>query len=551
MKTKSLKHILLAYLMVIAANFAFAQTATVPMYQVHEITFQGETYQPQDAPAAEVDFTTTWRHESGSPSYTIHGFYDGDGKGGMSGNVFKVRFCPTRPGKWTLEQTTSSDGKLNGQHQGYTINCTESSHKGFWKVDEQSPGKRWYQRSDGSHAYIVGNTLYSFLSEHLKGEPTGGNIADDVRKSSQYFRKLRFAVTGDIFPHPTEKPFLDEQGKPTDHGKYAHRPNPAWFSQRVDLAVKTAYEQDLIADMILNGPDSEEARSALLAAGNGGDPEPYLRYIAARYGSYPHVWICLSNEYDIRKPKFKPEEIRRFGFIMKDLLPYENPLSVHSNQGNWNEGLNSDIPWNDHIIIQNKIKKMSSAADYNLLNYWIGGGDKPVVNDELAYQGEGDGWNEGDVIEAHLGAFLGGGYGSSGHKSGYKLGHYFAGNFNADEHTAADNLHWMCQVIDENINFWKLEPEYYTYTHEGSSAMFHNLHPDFRVMRQGKEQYVLGTNQAKKEVLANLPEGNWEVKMYDIIAKQEKVIAKSASGKFTFDAPDSRAMIFHFKKADE
>ena len=287
----------------------------------------------------------------------------------------------------------------------------------------------------------------------------------------------------------------------------------------MDQAVKTAHEQDLIADMILNGPDSEEARSALLASGNGGDPTPYLRYMAARYGSYPQVWLCLSNEYDIRKPNFEPEQIRKFGFAMKALLPYQNPLSVHANQGNWSEKLNSIIPWNDHIVIQNKIKKMSSAADYTLLNYWIGGGDKPIVNDELAYQGEGDGWSEEDVIEAHLGAFLGGGYGSSGHKSGNKLGHYFAGNFDAQEHTAADNLQWMCRKIDENIAFWHLAPEYYTYTHEGSSSIFHHLHSDFRVMVREKQTYVLGTNQAKKGLLANLPEGKWQVTMYDMIAK--------------------------------
>ncbi len=529
-------------------NLTYGQTAETSVYAVHELVFQGETYKASDAPAAEVDFTTTWRHESGSPTYTVHGFYDGDGKGGMAGNVFKVRFCPTQSGTWTLEETASNDAKLKDQHQGYTVNATASSHPGFWHVDEQSAGQRWYQRSDGSHAYVIGNTLYSFLSEHLKGEPTGGNIADDVRKSAQYFRKLRFAVTGDIFPHPTEKPFLNDQGQPTDDGNFSHRPNPAWFSQRVDLAVQTAYEQDLIADMILNGPDSEAARSALLATAHGGDPVPYLRYIAARYGSYPHVWLCLSNEYDIRKPNFEPKEIRTFGHTMKKFLPYDNPLSVHSNQGNWSERLNSTIDWNEHIIIQNKIKKMSSSADYTVLNYWIGGGNKPVVNDELAYQGEGDGWSEADVIEAHLGAFLGGGYGSSGHKSGYKLGHYFAGNFSAEEHTAADNLHWMCQKIDE-IKFWQMHPQYYTYTHEGSSSIFHHLHPDFRVL-VGEQEYVLGTNQAHSGILANLPDGTWQVTQLDMIAQQEKQLATDARDKFTFDAPDSRAVLFHFKKVD-
>jgi hypothetical protein len=38
---------------------------------------------------------------------------------------------------------------------------------------------------------------------------------------------------------------------------------------------------------------------------------------------------------------------------------------------------------------------------------------------------------EEDVLEAFLGVFLGGGYGSIGYKTGLKLGQYFAGRFDA------------------------------------------------------------------------------------------------------------------------
>ena len=106
----------------------------------------------------------------------------------------------------------------------------------------------------------------------------------------------------------------------------------------------------------------------------------------------------------------------------------------------------------------------------------------------------------------------------------------------------------MCQKIDE-INFWQMRPEYYTYTHEGSSSIFHHLHPDFRVL-VGEQEYVLGTNQAHSNILANLPDGTWQVTQLDMIAQQEKQLATDARDKFTFDAPDSRAVLFHFKKVD-
>ena len=90
---------------------------------------------------------------------------------------------------------------------------------------------------------------------------------------------------------------------------------------------------------------------------------------------------------------------------------------------------------------------MDKAADCNNLNYWIGG-KKPVINDELAYEGKGDGWTEEDVIGAVLGAFIGGGYASTGYKSGAKIGHYFTGNFDASEHSASDNLLYLRNIIN-------------------------------------------------------------------------------------------------------
>ena len=255
---------------------------------------------------------TRWEHETGL-SYTVHAFWDGDGQGGTEGNVFKVRFCPTTTGTWTLIETTSNQAELDGQNEGLQIVCTPSDHPGFWEVDREQTAGRWYRRSDGSHPYIFGNTMYTFLSERDNKGPSGGNIADDVRNSAAYFKKIRFSITGGRYPHPMAKPFLDDRGRPTDDGNFSHRPNPAWFHERVDLATRTAYERDLIADIIINGPDTVENRAVLQAGANGGDPTPILRYLAARYGSYPNVWFCLCNEFDIKQPQYTCDQINRFG----------------------------------------------------------------------------------------------------------------------------------------------------------------------------------------------------------------------------------------------
>jgi hypothetical protein len=415
---------------------SFGQIHEAAQFDVEEIRFEGVNYTLKDNPVRDIYLVTTWKNNN--KTIRVHGFYDGDGQGGLAGNIFKVRFCPTTPGTWTLEKVISNDNKLHGQHEGMTVQCASSGNSGFWIPDPQSPGSRWFQRTDGSHQYFSGNTLYSYLSEYdNEGKPTGGNILDDTELSGKYFGKVRFSITGDLFPHPEEKPFIDNQGNLTDDGNFSHRPNPRWFQQRVDLAVQTCFEHDVIADMIINGPDSKNSRSILYAGENGGDNTPILRYIAARYGSYPNVWICLSNEFNIRTPKYTPDQISTFGYRIKEFLPYPTPLSVHANQHDWIVELTREVPWNTHVILQNKLKTLYAAADFAEKNYWKAGAGKPVVNDELAYQGAGDGWNEEDVIEAHLGAFLGASYGSSGFKSGHKLGHYFMGDFDINEHTAA------------------------------------------------------------------------------------------------------------------
>ena len=515
----------------------------VELYGIHEVTFSGPRYGPADAPAVDAELVTLWRHESGRPTCRIYGFWDGDGKGANSGNVFKARFCPTKPGDWTLVRTQSNKSALRGQSEGYKVVCTGGSHKGFWLADG-----RWYKRSDGSHPYIIGNTMYSFLSEYDDRGPSGGNIADDIRANSKYFKKVRFSITPDRYPHPKDKPFLDDSGRPTDDGDFSHRPNPTWFHNRVDLAVRTAYEHDLIADLIINGPDTRQSRSVLRAAANGGDCTPILRYIVARYGSFPNVWICLANEFDIKNPKYTTAEIRKFGAIVREHLAYPVPMSVHSRPQDWRAELNAEPPWHDHVTLQNKLKKLHLAADFVSRNFSIGA-NLPVIDDELAYEGKGDGWSEADVIESHLGAFLGGGYGTTGHKPASKKGHYFFGNFKAAEHKAADNLLWLRHIIDENIAFWKMQP--LPAPRENAKAgIFENLDAEFRAMAWPARQYVLGANKPRKGIRATLPDGDWRVTCYDVMARRQIVVERSAQGTLVFDSPDSRAALFLFSKTE-
>lgn len=162
---------------------------------------------------------------------------------------------------------------------------------------------------------------------------------------------------------------------------------------------------------------------------------------------------------------------------------------------------------------------------------------------------DGDGWSETDVIEAMLGAFLGGGYATTGYKHPKtKQGHYFAGDFSADEHTAAVNLKLFRDVIDANISFWKMEPVFVSSTGATHTSRFSHIAGTFRAMQWPGHEYVLGTNQQKENIRVNLPQGSWTITRYDLINQTTKVLASHAIDDFTFNAPDSRAVLFHVKR---
>jgi hypothetical protein len=74
----------------LAACSRGAAEQRVPLYGVHEVVFDGPRCGAGEAPARDVELVTQWRHESGSPTCAILGFWDGDGHGGTAGADFEA-----------------------------------------------------------------------------------------------------------------------------------------------------------------------------------------------------------------------------------------------------------------------------------------------------------------------------------------------------------------------------------------------------------------------------------------------------------------------------
>jgi hypothetical protein len=107
--------VLAASLLAVAPSSAAADVGAVKQYHVIELSLDGPDTRPRDAPARDIEWYVTFRHESDGTMVCMPGLADGAGRGGKAGNVFKVRFCPPEPGVWTVVETRSNSDKLRGR----------------------------------------------------------------------------------------------------------------------------------------------------------------------------------------------------------------------------------------------------------------------------------------------------------------------------------------------------------------------------------------------------------------------------------------------------
>ena len=187
---RSLCHVAAALVAVGIANGLLPgeEVGEVPVYSVAEITFQGPLHTAKDSPARDVHLEVAFRHESGSPEFSVQGFFDGDGQGGIEGDVFKVRFCPHEG--WEMDAERSDLQRTATRWPATRRLCHSDTVEVAWILGcrrRERPGRRWYRRSDGLHQFIFGNTHYTILTEHgLNGKPTGGNITEDMATNAKF-----------------------------------------------------------------------------------------------------------------------------------------------------------------------------------------------------------------------------------------------------------------------------------------------------------------------------------------------------------------------------
>lgn len=307
----------------------------------------------------------------------VDGFYDGDG-------VYKVRFMPSYEGKYRYTVTGSYSVSPEPVSGGFEVLPAREGNHGPVRV----AGTYHFSYADGTPYYSLGTTCYVWeLQEDAR-------IAETLESLSEAgFNKIRFCIFPKHYDYnfgePRSYPY---EGTPMDNSVltednfwgYTKNPkeNNQWdftrfrpeYFKHIEHCIEELSRRGVEADLILWHPYDRWGFSKMSKA----EDDLYLSYVIARFAAFHNVWWSLANEYDILEKT--TEDWERFGSMLCERDPYGHLRSIH----NCIPFYDYTRPWVTHCSIQ----RQDIYKTAELTNEWRSKYKKPVVIDEMAYEGD-------------------------------------------------------------------------------------------------------------------------------------------------------------------
>ena len=295
-------------------------------------------------------------------------FWDG-------GNVWKARFAPPEIGPWQYAADCSDrdNAGLHGRSGRLrSVPYTGDSPiyaQGFLRVSDD---RRRLVHADGTAFFWLGDTHWMGPDnepvdacshpEHQGARcPYGGAFQHVVQD-----RKAKGFTVYQTYPNVQAGHYWT--------GKYAGL-DPARFRDVFDLMMDHLADHGFVIALGLGHCDAPKTMKT-------DDLKLFARYVVARYGAHPVVWIT-SQESDIREEvyaawKAVAEEIRRAD-------GYPHPLSYHQHWGPtmtwWAE------PWHDWACTQGGHRNVGLRSKKDYRRFWDYQPVKPWLEGESMYEG--------------------------------------------------------------------------------------------------------------------------------------------------------------------
>lgn len=290
-----------------------------------EITFAGPQSKGRGDPNPfAVSLDVVFAGPSGR-QYRVPGFYDGDGRGGLDGNVWKIRFSADETGRWNYV-SRSNESKLDGCSGRFIVTEPLKDVRGFYRwgrleytgTAENPPEAGYLKFRDGPYWLKAGcDDPENFLGAYENYNTTA------KRKAAVDYLAERGINSIYIMTHNIGGDDKDVWPWLGDTARQAMANGGA--DARFDVA-KLAQWRDLFEYMQTKGvvpylvleDDS---------AWKGYDHARYYREMIARFGDLPALLFNFNEEHN---ENYKLAEALEFMRVLEQIDPYDHPRGIHN-----------------------------------------------------------------------------------------------------------------------------------------------------------------------------------------------------------------------------
>lgn len=306
------------------------------------------------------------------------------------GQKWTVRFAPPASGVYSyrLESTDLGNPDLNGV--AGTVEIT--SYGGSSSLLRRGPLRvsangRFFEHSDGTPFYWLGDTWWTGLSDRLSWD--GFRKLTSDRKAKGFTLVQIVAGLVPLEDPPSEPGFCNEGGCVWSSG--LERINPQYFDY-ADRRIQWLVENDMVPAIV-------GAWNLVLRKIGVEKMKKHWRYIVARYGAYPVIWIVggevLDPPHDFvsRIPQGVRSALVTPGWTevatyVRDNDPYRHPLSVHELPPPLDFPVNHELLTDFDLFQSGQLGWPSIAFGVEQLNshYARSAVIKPVVQGEIGYE---------------------------------------------------------------------------------------------------------------------------------------------------------------------
>lgn len=361
---------------------AVRSDAATPRFDTHEIVLRSavsyDGSQGAPNPFTDVELTAEITAPGGG-TITVDGFFDGDGAGGQSGDVFKVRVFADAVGTWSWV-THSNVASLNGRTGTFYCAGTLAGVFGQGPV-ETNPGRpRSFRHRQGGAVYLLGKYLDRAAPARIRFSHTMfSEERTDVDRRALLDRHVGMSLN-------KMNVYLANQN---DYSGISTTP---WLGTadandktRFDLSRWRMYEH-WMGEMRAAG---FVAQLWFFADGFGSLPDAdrkrLIRYGMARLSGYANTMFTLMTEW---QEGWTQAEVESHMVYLHQHNPWNRLASVHGLPGDFSY---PGAPWADYIDLQAGVTATVDHAlvhELGLRNRQMAA--RPMIQEEFGQGDEND-----------------------------------------------------------------------------------------------------------------------------------------------------------------